>query len=437
LSRRPRGRPRPRPPPAPPPPRPDGAARAPTLHPHPLQPTNHLDVTNVAWLTSRLTAPDAPTCLIVSHDSAFLDAVCTHVLHYAHKQLAPYRGNLSAFVKRVPAAASYYSLANAPQPFKFPQPGILVGVSSRDRAILKLRGVSFTYPGAPKPQLTDVDVSVTLSSRVAVRGANGAGKSTLIKMMTGETAPDDGGTYWKHPNLRVAYVAQHAFHHVEKHLEETPLAYIQWRWGGGEDREALEKATRAATAEDLAAMAKPIAVDGVYRVVEALVGRRKHKNSFEYEVAWKGERAKHNAWIARDALIALGFTKMVDDLDAEAATREGLLAAGAKEFTAPSIVAHLADFGLDAEFACHSAIKGLSGGQKVKVVLAAACWNCPHIVVLDEVGRETRQKEGAARASRPHLTPPHPPAFSPPTSWTATPWPPSSPAWTRTAAGWL
>ena len=178
--------------------------------------------------------------MIVSHDSGFLDNVCTHILHYKDRRLTPYRGNLSAFVARVPSAASYYSLASAPAPFKFPQPGILVGVSSRDRAILKLKDVAFTYPGAPRPQLTNVAVTVSLSSRIAVRGANGAGKSTLIKLLTGETAPD-GGTYWKHPSLRVAYVAQHAFHHVEKHLDETPLAYIQWRWGGGEDREAAAK----------------------------------------------------------------------------------------------------------------------------------------------------------------------------------------------------
>lgn len=26
----------------------------------------------------------------------------------------------------------------------------------------------------------------------------------------------------------------------------------------------------------------------------------------------------------------------------------------------------------------------MTGGQKVKVVLAAAMWNCPHLLVLDE-----------------------------------------------------
>ena len=86
--------------------------------------------------------------------------------------------------------------------------------------------MSFTYPGAPRPQIADVHVMVRLSSRVAVLGVNGAGKSTLIKVMTGEHKPDTGSQVWRHPNLRLAYVAQHAFHHLEEHLDTTPLKYM-------------------------------------------------------------------------------------------------------------------------------------------------------------------------------------------------------------------
>ena len=136
-------------------------------------------------------------------------------------------------------------------------------------------------------------------------------------------------------------------------------------------------------------MARPMVIAGESRTVKSLVGRRKHKNYFEYEIKWVGLPDKKNTWMPRDELVALGFAKAVDDVDAEQATREGLMAAGAKDFTAGDIIGHLGDFGLDAEFAAHSAIRGLSGGQKVKVVLAAACWNCPHIVVLVS-GREGR-----------------------------------------------
>merc|ERR1712178_31711 len=45
---------------------------------------------------------------------------------------------------------------------------------------------------------------------------------------------------------------------------------------------------------------------------------------------------------------------------------------------------HLIGCGLAAEFGTHYRMSALSGGQKVKVVLAAAMWMQPHIVILDE-----------------------------------------------------
>merc|ERR1712199_123138 len=50
----------------------------------------------------------------------------------------------------------------------------------------------------------------------------------------------------------------------------------------------------------------------------------------------------------------------------------------------PGIEKHLANFGVDAESASHTQINQLSGGMKVKVVLAAAMWQNPHILILDE-----------------------------------------------------
>lgn len=47
-----------------------------------------------------------------------------------------------------------------------------------------------------------------------------------------------------------------------------------------------------------------------------------------------------------------------------------------------NIARHLADFGVEEEFGNHAHIRGLSGGQKVKVVLAACTWLSPHIVIL-------------------------------------------------------
>ena len=58
------------------------------------------------------------------------------------------------------------------------------------------------------------------------------------------------GDVWKHPNARVAYVAQHAFHHIESHLHQTANEYIRWRYSNGEDKESLVKVSMVLTEEE-------------------------------------------------------------------------------------------------------------------------------------------------------------------------------------------
>merc|ERR1712070_256282 len=52
--------------------------------------------------------------------------------------------------------------------------------------------------------------------------------------------------------------------------------------------------------------------------------------------------------------------------------------------TQGNVERHLADVGLEPEYGTHFRMNALSGGQKVKVVIAAAMWDQPHILVLDE-----------------------------------------------------
>ena len=77
----------------------------------------------------------------------------------------------------------------------------------------------------------------------------------------------------------------------------------------------------------------------------------------------------------------MGFTKLVNEIDAKEAARLGMQT---RPLTTAVIQKHLEDVGIEPEFGTHSRMRGLSGGQKVKVVLAAAMWNNPHILVLDE-----------------------------------------------------
>merc|ERR1712048_1382834 len=57
---------------------------------------------------------------------------------------------------------------------------------------------------------------------------------------------------------------------------------------------------------------------------------------------------------------------------------------GTKQLTKPCIEKHLREFGVDPESASHTPINQLSGGMKGKVVLAAAMWQNPHVLILDE-----------------------------------------------------
>lgn len=344
------------------------------------EPTNHLDVKNVAWLENYLRSLTNVTSMVVSHDSGFLDNVCTNIIHYETRKLKIYKGNLSKFVEVYPEAKCYYELQDDGIQFKFPEPGYLDNIKSKGKRILKMENCSYAYPGCDKPTVSGVNLACALSSRVAVLGPNGAGKSTIIKLLTGEAEPQVGEVI-KHPNLRFAYVAQHAFHHLEEHLDLTPNQYVQWRFQNGSDKELLAKASRQMTPEEKKQMEKPVSWEGEKRVIEGLRSRRKMKKSFEYEVEWKGLSPEDNEWIPRDRLERWGFEKLLQITDDSEAARANLLA---RPVTSGVIQKHFEEFGLAPEFSTHSRITGLSGGQKVKVVLGAAMWQNPHMIVLDE-----------------------------------------------------
>ncbi|RPA99018.1 hypothetical protein L873DRAFT_1807203 [Choiromyces venosus 120613-1] len=346
------------------------------------EPTNHLDVGNVKWLQDYLKSHTEITSLIVSHDSKFLDEVCTDIIHYEDKKLVYYKGNLSEFVKKQPEGKAYYSLDASSVSFKFPSPGLLTGVKSATRSIIKMTNVTYTYPTAIKPSLYNVTASLSLSSRVAIIGGNGAGKSTLVKLLTGEMVPQEGRVE-KHPNLRVGYMAQQSLHHVQMNLEKTPSQYLQWRYSSGTDKEVAMKDTRLLSEADKKQLETPIDLgDGRGpRRIEALVGRQKWKKSFQYETKWANLMPKFNTMISRETLVEKGFSKLVQDFDDAESAREGL---GYRELDVASIEKHFEDIGLDKEIAMNNEIGGLSGGQKVKVVIAAAMWPKPHLLILDE-----------------------------------------------------
>merc|ERR1711975_94836 len=185
--------------------------------------------------------------ICTSHFTPFLDKMCTHIIDFQDRKLKTFKGEkgrcLDQFVERFPEKRSYFELSNEVMKFTFPTPGPMEGVKSRSKVVLRMNNVDVQYPTKDKPTIMDVSLTVSQVSRVAVIGANGAGKSTAIKVLVGEQKPTEG-SIWKAAGLRMAYVAQHAFHHLEKHMQKTPLEYIGWRFAGNEDKESLEFKTQ-------------------------------------------------------------------------------------------------------------------------------------------------------------------------------------------------
>merc|ERR1712078_469035 len=102
---------------------------------------------------------------------------------------------------------------------------------------------------------------------------------------------------------------------------------------------------------------------------------------YMYEVKWQFKALDQNTWVSREILVKMGYLKLVQREDERQAAMQGLQT---KQLTQPGVEKHLTNFGVDPESASHTQISQLSGGMKVKVVLAASMWQNPHILILDE-----------------------------------------------------
>ncbi|ADZ93150.1 ATP-binding cassette domain-containing protein [Marinomonas mediterranea] len=57
---------------------------------------------------------------------------------------------------------------------------------------IRFEGVTFHYPGAIKPALSNIDLHITPGQSLAIVGENGSGKTTLIKLLTRLYEPSEG-----------------------------------------------------------------------------------------------------------------------------------------------------------------------------------------------------------------------------------------------------
>merc|ERR1711865_596120 len=161
----------------------------------------------------------------------------------------------------------------------------------------------------------------------------------------------------------------------------------------GEDKESLIKDTMVFTEDEVKLQETPYAIQftdeesgkitKVKKVVTGLVGGRKTNKSkdYEYEVKYAGSTTDSGEYLPQKTLKKMGWDKAMKAVDLKIAQRSGLYV---RPLSAKNVEKHLEDCGLQAEFGTHYRMSALSGGQKVKVVLAAAMWNQPHILILDE-----------------------------------------------------
>jgi ATPase subunit of ABC transporter with duplicated ATPase domains len=123
--------------------------------------------------------------------------------------------------------------------FKFPA-AAPIGSAGVDLPLISMEECSFGYTARKPLLLNKMTLSINRKSRIAVVGRNGAGKSTLIKLLVGELQPKTSsvGKYFRHPNCKVAHIAQHHIEQVGEHVDKTPMEFLMCEHKSKSEQEA-------------------------------------------------------------------------------------------------------------------------------------------------------------------------------------------------------
>jgi len=207
------------------------------------EPTNHLDLDSISWLEELLKEYQG-SVILITHDRAFLDNVCTQIVELDRGILRSYPGNFSAYEVLKDQELSAESLANARADKLLAQEEVWIrkgvearrtrsvariarleklrtsrserrdaigqvklAVSAGDRSgkiVADLQNVSKTYD---RPIVKDFTATILRGDKVGLLGPNGAGKTTLLKLILGSIQPDSGSATMG-TRIEVAYFDQ-------------------------------------------------------------------------------------------------------------------------------------------------------------------------------------------------------------------------------------
>jgi ATP-binding cassette, subfamily F, member 3 len=211
------------------------------------EPTNHLDLEALLWFQDYLTRYPGGL-VVISHDRAFLNTLCTGILELRSQRLHYYHGNYDDFLvekearKEQQAAAFKNQQREIAHLQKFVDRfGAKASMASRAKSKEKqierlqevaveepqdeLKRVNFRFPQPPRSGLKvielknvrqaygdhvvyrDLNFTAERGQRIVLVGPNGAGKSTLLKILAG-VIPIQGGVRELGANVTAGYFAQ-------------------------------------------------------------------------------------------------------------------------------------------------------------------------------------------------------------------------------------